>query len=644
MGTSQDILRRFRVVIASPSDMESERATCKRVIDKVNKILKSTWKPYQLDASDQSNIRPEAGNAQLVTDKQLQIEKCQIFIGLFGYTFGSPPGTYRLSDGTLYLSGTEQEIEEAFAAKEMHNDLYPSIMLYRKIDPTPSGLTDEQIRQYAKVVGFFKECEPNGKHPAFVCEFKTGKLEELLQEHLLKTCTENEKAWLKLGDDTDPSTNLSIAENWLRGVGLKGDPFVDNLPEKIFQEEFTVDFPDLSTKQKFHLLYESPDPIYIFGERGSGKTTLLETIIAQGNSYMFSRGKKIFFVRLKAGNLDRELEKLDLWRQNIQVGHICQMIYENVENQIRTSLSRTLPELPAVNYRQPAEALMRLMDWLKKADGYTDLLCLVDEIDEIVEVRDSSNKINDQLILLKTMIMLPRIDGIRLRYFLPAVLETKMQKDGDHFRMDRCMRVHLSWDKGRLREMISQRLIATSIPRGRYKHLAQLYDGGEEIVMLDDELVSMVGNQPRGLIRLGSLLFEKHLEQRPIPNKIQKQAWGLAKKEWEKEKANFHGNYSDPEFSIKDRKPHFLEQEITLSRIPERLLKCLIQNNGELCDRVMLINAGWPDEEPSGVSEKTFHAHIGILKKQLDKVAPGWLENERGRGYRLRKPKENRGK
>ena len=189
--------RFFHVVVSSPSDGLSEREAVERVIRRINRMLELMGKPYRLAFKDQKSIRPEAGNPQSVADKQLQIKKCHIFIGIFGLRFGSAPGLNRPMDGSPYLSGTEKEIEDAFAAQIQNNGKRPSIMLYRKDVPTPAGMTAEQVKQYYRVIEFFEKCQAGEKHPAFYYSFNPDEIEQKLEEHILQTCVEHEKEWLE---------------------------------------------------------------------------------------------------------------------------------------------------------------------------------------------------------------------------------------------------------------------------------------------------------------------------------------------------------------------------------------------------------------------------------------------------------------
>ncbi len=185
------------VVVSSPSDGLSEREAILKVIQRINRMLELMGKPYQLAFKDQKSIRPEAGNPQRVADAQLQIKNCHIFIAIFGLRFGSVTGLNRPDDGTPYLSGTEKEVEDAFVSQSENDGRRPSIMLYRKNMPTPAGMTEEQIKQYYRVIEFFEKCKAGAKHPAFYFSFEPAEFEQNLEDHILQTCTDHEKEWLE---------------------------------------------------------------------------------------------------------------------------------------------------------------------------------------------------------------------------------------------------------------------------------------------------------------------------------------------------------------------------------------------------------------------------------------------------------------
>lgn len=191
-----NMIHQFSVVASSPNDESSARGIVAKVIQRINRMLELMNKPYRLVFKDQKAVRPEAGNPQSVADQQLQISGCHIFIAILGLRFGSEPGLTRTSDGSPYLSGTEKEIEDAFAANNANRGKKPSIMLYRRNVSTPSEMTDEQVKQYYRVIDFFEKCQANQKHPAFYYTFEPAELEQKLEDHILQACIEHENEWL----------------------------------------------------------------------------------------------------------------------------------------------------------------------------------------------------------------------------------------------------------------------------------------------------------------------------------------------------------------------------------------------------------------------------------------------------------------
>ncbi|MBK9925435.1 MAG: helix-turn-helix domain-containing protein [Anaerolineales bacterium] len=73
------------------------------------------------------------------------------------------------------------------------------------------------------------------------------------------------------------------------------------------------------------------------------------------------------------------------------------------------------------------------------------------------------------------------------------------------------------------------------------------------------------------------------------------------------------------------------------------ILCFLIEAKGTICDPETLIRASYPSNEDPNYLMKTFYQQIGNLKKRLEDIAPGWLQNVRGKGYRLVKPDSETG-
>jgi len=195
----QGSLRIYKIFIASPGDVVAERRIAFDVVDELNLVYESQGENYRLKVRAwERHSHPDLGLPQAVIKEQIPIEECDIFIGVFWKRFGTPPGSVRPSDGRPYLSGTEEEIDIAIAARETSSNQRPVIMLYRKTDLTPDLGSDEDHVQYAKVIEFFRQCKSSGEHPALVGEFEEYDFQDLLKRHLLQIIADFESSQFPL--------------------------------------------------------------------------------------------------------------------------------------------------------------------------------------------------------------------------------------------------------------------------------------------------------------------------------------------------------------------------------------------------------------------------------------------------------------
>jgi Domain of unknown function (DUF4062) len=143
-------LKQLRVVIASPSDVKEEREAVVNVISRVNNHtaegLGLILKPlrWETDAYPGFHIDGPQG----LIDSSLQIEDCDILIGIVWKRFGTPT-----KDG---ITGTEHEFYKAYEAWKRNKR--PHIMMYfsqKHYYPKDIGETEQQ-----KEVLRFKENIP----------------------------------------------------------------------------------------------------------------------------------------------------------------------------------------------------------------------------------------------------------------------------------------------------------------------------------------------------------------------------------------------------------------------------------------------------------------------------------------------------
>jgi hypothetical protein len=134
--------RIFRVVLASPRDVQSEREEAKSVVDSINDLLRATENPviielvrWETDAYPGMHIHGPQG----LIDEQLQIEECDAIIGVFWKRYGTPVGAS--AD-----SGTAHEIRRAIAAWRKKGT--PQVMLYfRNLAGAPESSEDAEQRR-----------------------------------------------------------------------------------------------------------------------------------------------------------------------------------------------------------------------------------------------------------------------------------------------------------------------------------------------------------------------------------------------------------------------------------------------------------------------------------------------------------------
>lgn len=106
--------RVFNVMIASPSDVVSEREIVREVIYEWNAVHSERANIVLLPVEAESHSSPEVGRPQEVLNKQAG-DKCDLLVGIFGTRIGTDTGEYP--------SGTVEEIER-------HNDRGKPAMVY----------------------------------------------------------------------------------------------------------------------------------------------------------------------------------------------------------------------------------------------------------------------------------------------------------------------------------------------------------------------------------------------------------------------------------------------------------------------------------------------------------------------------------
>lgn len=172
----------IRVVVASPSDVATERAALDRVVDEINQtmaaelgvnIALSRW-----ETAAAPGFRPRG--PQYLIDEILDIPNCDIFIGIFWKRFGTP-----VDDSG---SGTEHEFKQAFDTWRLCQR--PQIMFYFSEQPS-SPKDKSEVEQWGRVLDFKQNFPKEGLWWPYAgpTEFESIARRHLVQQVLRLTRT-----------------------------------------------------------------------------------------------------------------------------------------------------------------------------------------------------------------------------------------------------------------------------------------------------------------------------------------------------------------------------------------------------------------------------------------------------------------------
>lgn len=172
------VLRRLRVFVSSPSDVQEERKSLAKIINELNRHI-APDKGFILDLiSWETHVRPGMGDdPQEVINRQ--IPDYDIFIGILWNRFGTP--TKRAE------SGTEEEFNIAYERWRLKGQ--PEILFYFNRLPYALNGPDD-IEQRKKVMEFNKKLREKG----LVREYNgVDEFESLVRDHLTQLLLEKAK-------------------------------------------------------------------------------------------------------------------------------------------------------------------------------------------------------------------------------------------------------------------------------------------------------------------------------------------------------------------------------------------------------------------------------------------------------------------
>jgi len=167
-------VRLIRVFVASPSDVAEERNALQPIIAGINQTigprLGGVFELVKWETDTYPGVSP--GGAQAVINPQIDVEKCDLVIGIFWRRFGTP--------NALAESGSAYEIERACASGLRRGK--PHVMVYFCERPS-NPKTVEEIDQLRKVLEFRGRLDHVGLCSAYE---NVQQFTDMVRQHLSK--------------------------------------------------------------------------------------------------------------------------------------------------------------------------------------------------------------------------------------------------------------------------------------------------------------------------------------------------------------------------------------------------------------------------------------------------------------------------
>jgi hypothetical protein len=171
--TEAPVLKLIRVVVASPGDVEAERNRLAAVIEELNSEFETSGyvlRLYRWETDTYPGFH--VLGPQGMVDQVLNIEDCDMLIGIFWKRFGTP-----VSDAG---SGTEHEFKIAYERWKASEGVRPQIMLYFRNEPFFPRSAEEN-QQMGRVLEFRNAHQ----REALFCEFAgESDFERAIRRHL----------------------------------------------------------------------------------------------------------------------------------------------------------------------------------------------------------------------------------------------------------------------------------------------------------------------------------------------------------------------------------------------------------------------------------------------------------------------------
>ena len=220
------LVKKLRLFLSSPGDVEPERAKVRAVAEQVNQMLGESLGVVLEVVDWKTHVVPDMGRPQEVINQQ--VGDYDIFVGILWKRFGTPTGKAE--------SGTEEEFNIAYENWQKYGR--PRILFYfSQVAYVPKHYTEAM--QWAKVMAFKEQLQQKG----LIRDYESlEEFSDLLREQLSRTLQE----WFRAEETKPIKKDLTPFKEKLQKKGLVGkdqemEEFADFLGEHlstIIQEWF----------------------------------------------------------------------------------------------------------------------------------------------------------------------------------------------------------------------------------------------------------------------------------------------------------------------------------------------------------------------------------------------------------------------
>jgi len=647
-----DEKRNIRIFIGSPSDVNTEREIAYKVVSYLHDLFQTISNHYRiytptLQAVGWESVLPNAGIANNIILNKYPPTQNDIFIFILWKRFGCPPGIHR-RDGKRYESGTQEEFEKAYEVFQQNKINPPVIMVYRKMDDfSITSLERKDVKQYNKLLDFFEECNPGGKHPTFFYTFKADEFETKLREHIVEAVlsftVEKDNKGEEVGSSTsspvEPSsskgeTHYDALTEWLRKSKLIDNPFSQHVAENE-KDSAKYYVPSTGLSLLSSEIVQSKKNWIFFGMEGSGKTALRKFI--SSNCAPEKPTSKILAITyetkdlrgflLESVNIEDALSKISnkILRSALKFSGTLDK-YEEEMGRFKIS-----------DIKDPTLILQQLNGELL---GFDYLACLLD-------VASISNQTTTKLVEFLALLATIETEKVGFRLFIPNNLKNRFKMQGNY--LGKCDLRELKWEEKDLKALIAKRLGYYSVNKTNpVNELAPLCEPKGKMKSIDDEIIRLSEGIPRAVVWLANELVLMHCQNESNLQLIRSQSWEKVQLKWMKEDRihvlgpsgatdTFFATGSEIYFRNSDR-------PLKLSKRSKLLLKPIVDADGQICTKDELIRSAWPGVNRDGVTDAAVREAIRRLKVELEeknKIDSTWINTIHGQGYQLLDPQEN---